>query len=54
MSPKKAYPVYVDETIRLFDFVSISAGKRGLQILLKPDDYLIATKATVGAILRHD
>ena len=47
---KKDYPVYVDETIELFDVVSVSAGTRGLQILLKPEDYLRATKGTVAAI----
>ncbi len=35
---KKEYPVYVDETIILFDVISVSAGMRGLQILLKPGD----------------
>lgn len=47
---KKDYPVYVDETIELFDIVSVSAGTRGLQILLKPDDYLRVTKGTIAAI----
>ena len=47
---KKEYPVYVDETIQLFDVVSISAGVRGLQILLAPDDYLRATKGVPAAI----
>ena len=31
---KHDFPVYVDETIELFDVVSISAGVRGLQILI--------------------
>jgi Cys-tRNA(Pro)/Cys-tRNA(Cys) deacylase len=47
---KKDYPVYVDETIELFDVVSVSAGTRGLQILLKPDDYLRVTKGAIAAI----
>src|SRR5262249_56232155 len=47
---KKAYPVYVDETIELFEVVSISAGVRGLQILLAPAAYLRATRARVGPI----
>jgi Cys-tRNA(Pro)/Cys-tRNA(Cys) deacylase len=47
---KKDYPVYVDETIELFDVVSISAGMRGVQIFLAPADYLRATSATVCAI----
>jgi Cys-tRNA(Pro)/Cys-tRNA(Cys) deacylase len=47
---KKAYPVYVDETVELFDVVSVSAGIRGTQILIAPADYLRVTQATVGAI----
>jgi Cys-tRNA(Pro)/Cys-tRNA(Cys) deacylase len=46
----KPYPVYVDETIELFDVVSVSAGLRGLQILLAPIHYVQATGATLGAI----
>ncbi|WP_088892188.1 Cys-tRNA(Pro) deacylase [Leptolyngbya ohadii] len=47
---KKPYPVYVDETIELFDQVAVSAGMRGLMILLAPSDYLQAIKGTIGAI----
>jgi Cys-tRNA(Pro)/Cys-tRNA(Cys) deacylase len=47
---KKAYPVYVDETMELFDVVSVSAGQRGTQILLAPADYLRVTKAKVGPL----
>jgi len=47
---KKDYPVYVDETIDLFDLISVSAGIRGLQILLAPAAYLKATKATVAPL----
>ena len=39
---KKPYPVFVDETIILFDRISVSAGARGTQIILAPDDYLRA------------
>lgn len=47
---KKPYPVYLDETAQLFDVISISAGTRGLQILLAPDDYLRAVDARLVAI----
>jgi len=47
---KKAFPVYVDETIELFDVVSISAGQRGLQVFLAPADYLRATNGKTGQI----
>lgn len=52
LGAKKGYPVYVDETIILFDEVSVSAGARGTQILLAPDDYLAATSAEVVPIAR--
>ena len=42
---KKAYPVYVDETAVLFDRISVSAGTRGTQLILCPDDYLRAARA---------
>ncbi len=42
---KKAYPVYVDETVILFDKISVSAGTRGTQVILSPDDYLRAAAA---------
>src|SRR5213079_93346 len=50
LAAKKDYPVFVDETIQLFDVVSVSAGIRGTQILIAPADYLRAVNATVGAI----
>jgi Cys-tRNA(Pro)/Cys-tRNA(Cys) deacylase len=52
MAGKRDYPVYLDETAELFDVISVSAGTRGLQILLAPADYLQITKATIGAIGR--
>jgi Cys-tRNA(Pro)/Cys-tRNA(Cys) deacylase len=50
LAAKRDFPVYVDETIELFDMVSISAGVRRLQILIAPADYLRATKGTVAAL----
>jgi Cys-tRNA(Pro)/Cys-tRNA(Cys) deacylase len=50
LAGKRDYPVYVDETAELFHVISISAGMRGLQILLAPSDYLRVTRATIGAI----
>ena len=52
LGAKKDYPVYADETIELWDVISISAGARGTQILLAPADYLRITNATVGEIAR--
>ena len=53
LAGKKDYPVYVDETIELFDVVSVSAGVRGLQILITPADYLKASKAALAAIAQE-
>ncbi|MFZ1918593.1 MAG: Cys-tRNA(Pro) deacylase [Terriglobales bacterium] len=50
IAAKREYPVFVDETIELFDVVSISAGMRALQILIAPADYLRATRGTIAAI----
>jgi Cys-tRNA(Pro)/Cys-tRNA(Cys) deacylase len=50
LGAKKDYPVFVDETMELWDVISISAGVRGTQILLAPEDYLCVTKATIGEI----
>ena len=52
LGAKKDYPVFADETIELWDRISISAGVRGTQILIAPADYLRVAKATVGAIAR--
>jgi Cys-tRNA(Pro)/Cys-tRNA(Cys) deacylase len=49
----RGYPVYVDETLELFDLVSVSAGVRGTQILLSPADYIRAVDGTFGPIARE-
>lgn len=50
---KKDFPVYVDETLELFDVISVSAGTRGVQVLLKPEDYLRAARGTVTDLTRQ-
>jgi len=50
LAAKRDFPVYVDETIELFDVISISAGVRGLQILIAPGDYLRAAKGALAAL----
>jgi Cys-tRNA(Pro)/Cys-tRNA(Cys) deacylase len=49
---KKDYPVYIDEMAQICDVISVSAGMRGLQILLAPDDYIRAVQARVAAIAK--
>ncbi len=45
---KKKFPVYIDETAQLFDEISVSAGRRGLQMLLAPADLLRAADEQPG------
>src|SRR4051795_12326385 len=47
---KKPYPFYLDETVDLWDEISVSAGIRGLQMLLAPGDLARVTEATIAAI----
>ena len=49
---KKAFPAFADETIELFDRISVSAGARGTQLILAPGDYLRASEATVGDLTK--
>lgn len=53
LAAKKAYPVYADETIELFDVISVSSGMRGAQLILSPAGYLRATNAKVGPIAKE-
>lgn len=43
---KKKFPTFLDETAMLFDTIAVSAGQRGVQILLSPDELLSFTDAT--------
>lgn len=45
LGAKKAFPAFVDQGFLLHERVSVSAGTRGLQILLAPADYIRASKA---------
>ena len=47
---KKKYPVFIDETAQLFDEIGVSAGMRGMQIILAPDDLERYTEAKMADI----
>ena len=51
---KKPFPVFMDETAILFDTLSVSAGTRGTQLLLSPDDYLRAAQALGAPVVTAD
>ena len=37
---KKQFPTYIDENAQLFENIFVSAGVRGTQMKLRPDDLL--------------
>ena len=43
---KKKYPTYIDEIATLFDRIYVSAGMRGQQVILSPEDLRAYTDAT--------
>lgn len=51
---KKDFPVYVEELVQLEDDFYFSAGKIGMQIHMKPQDFLAFRKAKAVALIRED
>jgi Cys-tRNA(Pro)/Cys-tRNA(Cys) deacylase len=51
---RKPFPIYIDETALLHDRISISAGIRGTQLILTPDDYLRAARALPASVETTD
>ncbi len=47
LAMKKQYPTFLDASALSFDFIVVSAGVRGGQIRLAPQDLIIASKATI-------
>ena len=52
LGAKKAYPVFIDETALKWPKIAISAGVRGEQILLAPQDLIKAVNATVADLIK--
>ncbi len=52
LAAKKPFRAFADETIELFDLISVSAGQRGLQLLLSPADYLRAAAVTLADLTK--
>jgi len=44
---KKKFPTYIDETAILFDTITISAGIRGCQLVVNPEQLIDYIEATV-------
>ena len=54
LAAKKGFPAFADETIELFDLISVSAGQRGLQLVLSPEDYLRASGAMLADLTKSN
>ena len=50
LGTKKPYRLFIDESCRSHDRISVSAGLRGLQILVAPGDLARLTGATLAEI----
>lgn len=50
---KKKYPTFLDETCILFDEIAVSAGIRGEQVILSPEDLIRFTEATEADLTKE-
>ncbi|MBQ7477233.1 MAG: Cys-tRNA(Pro) deacylase [Selenomonadaceae bacterium] len=51
LGAKKNYPVFIDAHALEHEKISISAGQRGMQIIISPKDLVTATNATVADLI---
>lgn len=51
---RKPYPLYLDESADVWDFISVSAGVRGLQMLIAPVDLARVVETTRYAIAKKE
>lgn len=51
LGAKKDYPVFLDSKALTHEKISISAGQRGMQLILSPQDLVKATNATVADLV---
>lgn len=49
---KKPYPVYFDDSITDWDVIAVSAGIRGAQLTVAPNDLVRAANGTIASISR--
>ncbi len=50
---KKKFPTFLDQSALAFDEIAVSAGRRGMQMILAPESLVRAVSAKVGAISRE-
>ena len=52
LAARKPFPIFVDETVEIHESISISAGQRGLQLVLTVESYLRATVCTLSDLTK--
>ncbi|MBA4687931.1 MAG: Cys-tRNA(Pro) deacylase [Candidatus Galacturonibacter soehngenii] len=50
---KKKYPTFIDETVILFEQIYVSAGIKGAQLILNPDDLIQFTDAKTADLVKN-
>jgi Cys-tRNA(Pro)/Cys-tRNA(Cys) deacylase len=50
---KKKYPTFIDENCILYDKIYISAGIRGLQLKITPDDLIKVTESEICDLIQN-
>ncbi len=48
---KRRFPTYIDETCQLHEKIFVSAGMRGLQVLISPEDLIRTVEITVADLV---
>ncbi len=48
---KKTFPTYIHESATQFDTIYVSAGVRGMQVEVDPDDLIKITDASIGDLV---
>lgn len=50
---KKKYPTYIEETAELFDEIAVSAGVRGCQMFINPEQLIAYLDAKVCSLVKE-
>ena len=51
---KKYFPTFIHETCLKYEHIYVSAGKRGLQLLIAPSDLIATVHATIGFLINSN
>jgi len=51
---KKHFPTYIHDTCLKYEHIYVSAGKRGLQLLVSPKDLIQVIKSDVGFLIKTE